>query len=294
MPHALSTVARSSQLACRMEKAVSRYLITIVLALTALNAHAQVVLENPEFAEKIDVVEQPGDTLPLDLPLIDAEGDTLLFGSLLDGKRPVILLFHYSDCPMLCSLVLDGLRNALNGMDFVPGKQYRVVTISLDPLETSQRTSGTQLRYSRELTHIERSEDAWRFFTAGEQEVRTITDAVGFRYYYDTKRREYMHPAVIVVLNGSGWISRYLYGIEFNPRDLKLALLEASAGKVGNTVDRLILYCFHYDPDAGSYVVLAGNVMRLGGAVTLVALGIFLGIMFVRDRASQRRESPIE
>ncbi|MCB2198685.1 SCO family protein [bacterium] len=263
-------------------------MIVFFLLMAFSAAQGQINQEKPAFAEKIDIIEHLGDTIPLEIPLNNAEGDTVQLADYFGDGRPVILIFHYSDCPMLCSLVLDGVRDALNNMDFTPGKQYQVLTVSLDPLETTVRTRGTQKRYQKELSDKNKTADSWLFFTGAEENVQALTEAIGFKYYYDEKLKQYMHPAAAYILSDEGLISRYLYGIEFNPRDLKLSLLEASEGKVGDTVDRIILYCFHYDPDADGYVVFAANVMRLGGAVTLVALGLLLGILFARDRAKHR------
>lgn len=257
--------------------------IVIFVLMAYASARGQAIQENPDFKQKIDVIEHLGDKIDLTLPVIDASGDTLPLSSQFDDDLPVVLVFHYNDCPMLCSLVLTGVSQVTRDSDLVPGEDYRIVTVSVDPRETPQRTEASEQRYNGELPESATGQP-WRFFTATQGAIDTLTEQVGFKYYYDEEREEYMHPAVIMTVSPDGKVSRYLYGVEFKPRAFRLAVVEASQGKVGNTVDRVLLYCMHYDPDAEGYVVLAGNVMKLGGAVTLVLLGLLLGGLWIKER----------
>ena len=163
------------------------------------------------------------------------------------------------------------------------GADYRIVSVSIDPRETEVLASAKKKNY---MNSIERVEDygSWDFLTGEESQSKALSDAVGFKYYYDEEKDIYAHAAVLTVLTETGKISRYLYGIRYEKRDFRMALLEASEGKVGNTIDRILLYCYHYDPDAEGYVVVAGNIMRLGGGLTLVILVVFLGLLWLRER----------
>lgn len=260
-------------------------LVVFFLLMAIAAARGQTIQKDSPFKKKIDIVEHLGDKIPLGVPVVNADGDTLPLKTYFVDDRPVMLVFHYSDCPMLCGVVLDGVRKSINQLKFTPGDEYHIVAVSLDPTETPSRTRAMQKRYASQIEDPDKTDDAWQFFTAPESSVEALTDAIGFKYYYDEELKQYMHPAAIYVLGSDGLISRYLYGIEYDPRNLKLALMEAARGKIGNTVDRIILYCCQYDPDAGSYTVLASNVMRLGGVVTLILLSLLLGGLFIRDRA---------
>ncbi len=256
-------------------------ILTILIA--ASGSSAQVVQDSVPDLQRIDVIEHLGEVVPLDLQFLNSRGDTVRLRDYFGNGKPVILSLHYTNCPMLCSLVLNGLSKVVNDLAYVPGKDFAMVSVSFDPRETPQLSAAIQERYQGALK-TGAPLDAWDFLTGPESHSRALADALGFKYYYIEKTGEFAHPAVIFVLTPDGRISRYVYGINFKERDLRLALLEASEGKIGNTVDRLILYCFHYDPDAKGYVVLAGNVMKLGGAASLFLLILFLGFLWGRER----------
>lgn len=267
---------------------VQLLLIAIFLLFAWTAANGQLLQQNPEHTQRIDVIEHLGDTVDLTLPVIDSAGDTVTLASQFADELPVVLVFHYSDCPMLCSLVLNGVSAVTNASDLVPGKDYRILTVSVNPAEGPDRAKASEERFNAELPD-NRVGEPWRFFTATQATLDSLTTQVGFQYYYDEKREEFMHPAVIHVLDHEGHITRYLYGIEFKPRDFRLAIVEGARGLVGSTVDRILLYCMHYDPDAEGYVVIAGQVMKLGGAVTLVIFGTVLGGFWLKER--RRRPS---
>ncbi|MBD3299203.1 MAG: SCO family protein [candidate division Zixibacteria bacterium] len=244
---------------------------------------AQVVMDSVAELQGIDVIEHPGDTIPLDLTFTNDQGEEVMLGDYFHNEKPVILTLSYTNCPMLCTVLLNGLTNGVRGLEWRPGAEYQMVNVSIDPLETVELTQQRKKRYLESVGPMQ-SKRGWAFLVGNEDNINALSDAVGFQYYYDEKQDMYAHPAVIFILTEAGVISRYLYGIEYAPRDLKLSLLEASEGKIGSTVDRIILYCFHYDPDAGGYVLFASNVMRLGGLVTLILLAVFLGTYWVRER----------
>jgi len=246
-----------------------------VIAGAASLAVAQAVQENPRELERVDVEEHLGDTIPLDLEFVDETGRTVYLRDFFEADRPVIVDLAYYRCPMLCNLVFNGLADAMGKLDLQLGDQYTIVTVSFDSSETPELAAAKKANYSRSMSSSDSLAD-WHFLTGAADQSRALADAVGFEYHWDDDSKQWAHPAVITLVSPDGVISRYLYGIEFPERDLRLGLLEASEGKIGSTVDRIILYCYHYDPQAGGYVVFAENVMRLGGSVTAVLLAAVL------------------
>jgi protein SCO1/2 len=251
----------------------------------AAPASAQLVIEDgvathkdalPKRLEGIDIQEHLDRQLPLDLPFYNTRGEAVTLANYVRGERPVIFTLNYSDCPMLCSLQLTGLVTALQSLDRQLGRDFEIVTVSLDPLETSQRAAETEARYHRDLAQLP-GRAAWHFLTGSKDSIDALADALGIGYAYNEKRKEYVHPAALVLSTPSGHIARYLYGIEYHPRTLSLSLVEAAQGKVGSSMDRLILFCFHYDATEGRYAPMAMNIMRIGGGLTALGLAFFLG-----------------
>jgi protein SCO1/2 len=259
----------------------------IVTILTVSNIFAQVVQKEVPELQGIDVVEHLGDYVPFDLIFTDDAGKTVRLGDYFNQAKPVLLILGYYECPMLCKLVFNGVSDGVRELSWQPGKDFQMLTVSINPLETHELAAAKKKNYVEALGRAG-ARDGWAFLVGDESQSRALADAVGFEYYYDESRDLYAHPAVIFLLAEDGKITRYLYGIQFPEKDLRLGLLEASEGKIGSTMDRIILYCFHYDPDARGYVLFAGNVMRLGGVVTLIALALLLGLLWMRER---RRKS---
>jgi protein SCO1/2 len=249
-----------------------------MLSLPLSLVFGQVTEDIPAELQRMGVDEHSGEMLPLDFLLKDENGQEVQLGDYFKPARPVVLTLFYSDCPMLCSLVLTGLQKAIANVEFRPGVDYQLVSVSIDPKETPERSKAGRERFSENFPTGTPGE-AWSFFTADDSTIARVTRTLGFRYFYDEKQKQFAHPAVVFILTPEGKISRYLYGIEYKPVDLRLALLEASEGKIGSTVDKILLYCYHYDPAAKGYVLMAGELMRVGGAVTLVLLaGLYLGM----------------
>lgn len=240
----------------------------------------------PADLESVTVEERLGDVLPLDLPLVDHEGRPVTLGDYFRKGRPVILNLGYYGCPMLCGLVLNGLTRGLKNLSFLPGREFDIVTVTIDPKEDTALARRKRESVLEELGR-EGAEAGWFFHTATEENIERLAEAVGFGYRWDPKSEQWAHAAVIVFASPEGKIVRYLYGIEFSPNDLKLALLDASEGKVGSTIDRILLYCFHYDPHAGGYVLFARNFMKVGGAVTLGALVSLILVLSRRPKKSR-------
>jgi protein SCO1/2 len=251
---------------------------------------AQVALDSVPELRGIDVVEHLGDTIPLDLAFTDDHGNPVTLRQYFGHGQPVLLNLAYSNCPMLCTVVLNGVTNGVRELSLRPGTDFQMVTVSIDPLESADVARARKHRYVESVGEMG-SDDGWAFLVGEENQSRRLADALGFVYHYDEDMKQYAHPAVTFLLTEDGVISRYLYGLEYKERDLRLGLLEASEGKIGTTIDRIILYCFHYDPDRKGYVAFAGNIMRLGGVITVVVLGIFLGVFWTRERL--RRHYPI-
>jgi protein SCO1/2 len=233
----------------------------------------------PKRLEDVGVDERLGGSLPLDLGFTDSSGKPVMLREYFDGKHPVIVTLNYADCPMLCSMILNGLVEAMKQLDWTAGHEYRVVTVSLNPNEGPERARQSQTRY---LSQYARTEDrgAWHFLTGSEQNVRALASALGIRYGYNEKRAEYVHPSVISLASPHGKVARYLYGIEYHPKTLRLSLVEASEGKIGSSIDKLLLYCFHYDSSEGAYAPVAMNIMRLSGGLAVLLLGTFLAFLW--------------
>ncbi len=251
----------------------------------------QTVLENQPELENIYIDEHTGEIIPLDLSFTDENGTPVVIGDYFNKDKPIILMLGYYTCPMLCNLVMNGLSDAVREINLHPGRDYHMVTVSIDPRETDLIARAKKDNY---MKYIDRDgfESGWSFLIGDSSQSKSLADAIGFGYFYDEDNEQYAHPAAIYVLTKDGTISRYFYGIKYNPRDLKFALMEASEGKIGTTLDRVILYCFHYDPDAKGYVLFARNIMTLGGAITLALLASGLGLLWFRDRRKQGRAFP--
>jgi protein SCO1 len=249
---------------------------------------AQLNWNQPEETRGVDVQERLSDRLPLELAFTDSSGVELALGDALGSDLPVILTFNYSDCPMLCSLQLNGLVDSMAESGLVLGEDFRVVTVGLDPFEGPERAAETRARYLQELG-LEASASGWWFLLGSAENVRKAADAVGFGYKRVEDTGEYVHAAVQIVLTPDGRVSRYLYGVDVPARDLRMALVEASSGRIGTTVDVILLFCFHYDPGTGGYT-FAWASMRLGGLITIAALvaGISWLVRSRRARTSDR------
>ncbi|MDF1544282.1 MAG: SCO family protein [bacterium] len=258
-------------------------ILIVVVSLVNSAVNGQTIRDDVEALNEIDVVEQLGDSIPLNLEFTNDRGEKVTLADYYDSERPVVLVLAYYSCPMLCNLVLNGLSAGVQQTGWTPGEQFRIVTVSFDPTETYELAAAKKKNYLAEA-ELDGVISGWDFLVGEESQSKALAEALGFKYYWDEQQEQYAHPAVIFLTSGDGKITRYLYGLEYAGNDLKLALLEASEGKVGSSLDRLILYCFHYDPDAGSYVVFAANVMKLGGAVSLLIFGLFLGLLWKRDR----------
>jgi protein SCO1/2 len=259
-----------------------------ILLLTAGPAvRGQVVQEHPKDLSKVDIVEHLGKKIPLDLTFTDETGKQVKLGDYFHPGTPVILNLVYFECPMLCSMELNGVTDVIKQLPWTPGDQYRLVTVSFNPRETYQLAAAKKANYLKQLGKPG-ADAGWAFLVGAEDQSKALADAIGFKYFWDPKLKQYAHATATYVLTGDGTISRYLYGIQYKDNDVRLALLEASKGKIGSTVDRIILYCYHYDPSAKGYVLFAANLMRIGGAITLVLITIFLALLWFYEHRKHR------
>jgi len=242
--------------------------------------------QTPKELEGVGITEHVETQVPLDVSLIRYSGEKVTLGSVLSHDKPVILSFNYSDCPMLCSLQLNGLVKTLSDVDYVMGEDYDLVTISVDPKETPEKAKATRERYLAQFKG-KRTDDAWTFLVGNEAAVKNVAETVGFGYRLNPDNGEWLHTATLVLLNGNDQVSRYVYGVNFSPKTLQLSLAEASDGKFVTATDQLILYCFQYDPTTGAYTPMIANIMRLGGGLTaLIVLGLVMRII-LRSRREE-------
>ncbi|MDA8745053.1 SCO family protein [Rubripirellula amarantea] len=238
----------------------------------ALQSDAEVTLNDgvPREVENVTVEQKLGDAVPLNLPLTDSLGRRIKTGYVIDGNKPVIISLNYSDCPMLCNVQLNQLCKSLKELDLQIGKDFQILTVSIDPNETTEKIRETKAKYADQLIKTHPGVDeGWTFCTAQQPIITKLADVLGFRYTYNQKAKEYYHPAMLAFVSPKGVITRYSLALSFEPEDLRKALVESGDGTVGSPVDQLIMWCFSYDPDSNSYVAEAWKIMRLAGAATI-------------------------
>ncbi len=218
------------------------------------------------------ITEKLGSQFPLDGVLTDSTGATVSSKALFSDGKPVVLVLAYYNCPMLCNLVLTGVADAVSRNPSIAGERYRIITLSIDPSDTPESAAAFSKKYLADVDG-KVTQNGWQFLVGSQQTVKRIADSVGYGYKYLPDSGEFAHGAGIIVLTPEGKVSRYLYGIEFKPRDFKLAILEASHRKLVTTTEKVVMYCFKYDPNSKGYALVAVNIMKLGGLVTIIVLG---------------------
>ena len=270
-----------------------RALLAVVLAAaTSLSAattpEGDRPTDRPPALRDVGFDQRLGATVPLDLELRDDTGARVRLGRYF-GAKPVLLVPAYATCPMLCPLVLNGVVSALRALSFDVGREFDVVMFSFDPRETPEQVAAKRAKLLADYRRPG-AEAGWHFLTGDEASVRRLAYAIGFRYAFDASQQQYAHASGVVVLTSAGTIARYFFGVEYAPRDLRLALVEASAGRIGSPVDQLLLFCFHWDPATGRYSRLAIDAVRVAGFATVLALATFVGTCLWRER----RRRPVE
>jgi protein SCO1 len=244
----------------------------------------------PDALKKVGVEQRLGASLPLDLRFKDENGAVVPLGTYFRSGRPVIVAFVYYDCPMLCNQVLNGLTGALKGMNFNAGKEFEVVAISFDAREFDK----PELAKNKKASYMERygrpgTEHGWHFLTADQATIDNITSAAGFSYKWDEKTNQFAHAAGIMVASPQGRLTRYLYGIDYAPKDLKFAVMESADNKVGSTAEQLLLYCYHYDPSTGKYGLAILRVLRLAGVATVLGMGLMAWVFWRRNKKKDQQ-----
>jgi protein SCO1/2 len=225
----------------------------------------------PEALQTVGIEQRLNEQLPLDTKFVDENGKSVALGDYFGKGKPVVLALVYYECPMLCNQVLTGLSGALKGVNFDVGKEFDVVAISFDPRDTPAIAKAKKETY---LAHYNRPETAagWHFLTGTPESIEKITQAVGFKYQWDESTKQFAHAGGIQIATPEGRLARYFYGIDYAPKDVKFGVMEASSSKIGNPVEKLILYCYHYNPASGKYGLMIMNIVRLGGIATLLGL----------------------
>lgn len=272
---------------------VGRWILLVLVVVASLGcddlAGSRSAL-GPSELKEIGVEQKIGEQVPLDARFTDAAGRPVTLGRLV-GERPVILALVYNRCPMLCNQVLSGLLASLKILELSAGHDFDVLAVSFDPEEPTARAAESRVTFLRRYGR-DGVEEGVRFLTGEEAEIRRLTEAVGFRYRYDPEIGEYAHAAALVVLTPTGKVARYFYGTEYSPKDVRLALVEASDGEVGSATDDLLLLCYQYDPQTGTYSATAVGAIRLGGGLTLAAMLGFVGVSLRRERRRRRDPRP--
>jgi protein SCO1/2 len=260
------------------------FIFILVLAGMAISAPAQLPNASTpvEVLQSVKIEQRLNEVLPLDTVFRNEEGETVKLGDYF-GKKPVLISLVYYECPMLCTLVLNGELKALRGLNFDVGKEFEVVTVSIDPTETSEMASVKKAAYLAKYDRIG-AEKGWHFLTGDKENIQRLADAIGFKFAYVEESGEYAHAAGIMVATPEGRLSKYFYGIEYSVRDLRLGLVDASRGKIGSMVDQILLFCFHYDPLTGKYGLVVMSVIRVAGTLTALLLAGFMFWSLRSDR----------
>jgi protein SCO1/2 len=274
----------------------------LLLATLALSSGAAAQLNRPlKELSGVEVSERLGEKAALGAWFTDSDGKRAELSRYFHDGKPVVLVLGYYTCPVVCPLVLDRLLSGLNGVDYTVGTDFNVVVVSFDPRNTTAMAKGYKDTY---LSGYKRGRTAgvdggWTFHTSTDEQARALASSVGFGYRFLEESGEYAHPVVLTVLTPTGVVSRYIYGFDYTARDLKLALLESSEGKIAKGLgDRILLFCYHYDPSRGGYSLAAFRVMQVGAGLTAVLLGSLVGGMWMferrlRGRAAKRTAAPV-
>jgi protein SCO1 len=262
--------------------------ILCALALLGSVATAQIVgppdfkRVKPPGLEHVGIDQRLNEQVPLDLEFQDEQGKTVKLGEYFKEGRPVVLNLVYYQCPMLCGEVLQGLSAAAKVLKFTPGKEYEIVTVSIDPRENSQMAAAKKANFMKRLDRAG-AEEGWHFLVGKQPQIDQLANSIGWHYQYDPKSDQFAHAAGVVLVTPTGRVAQYYYGVEYSARDMRLGIIEASENKIGSLADEVTLYCYHYDPRTGKYGPVITNIVRLGGVLTIFVLGGFLALMFRRE-----------
>jgi len=246
--------------------------------------------ELPAMLENVGIEQRLGERLPLDARFADELGNEVELGQFF-GSKPVLLALVYYECPMLCSMELKGLVRSIRTLSLDVAADFEIVTVSFDPGESAELAAKAKQEHVNSYGRAGAAE-GWHFLTGGEESIRRLTEAAGFSYRYRPETDDYSHASALMVVTPDGTLSQYFYGVDYPPRDLRLALVEASQGRLGSIVDQVLLFCFHYDPAMGRYTLVVMNIIRTLGVATVLAIAGFLWFSLRRERNAG--ESPLQ
>ena len=255
--------------------------LLLMIAIASPSAKAQQIA-TPAILSKVGITQNLNAQIPPDLTFRDESGNSVRIGEFF-GKKPIVLSLVYFDCPALCTEVLNGELRTMKAIALDLGKDFDAVTVSFEPADTPALAKAKRDVYIGQYGRPGAT-DHWHFLTGEQPSIDALTNIVGFRYAYDSSIRQYAHAAAILILTPQGRIDRYFYGVQYPARDVRLGLIEASEGKIGSLTDQALLYCYQYDPMTGKYGVVVMNVLRAAGGLTVLVLGIFMALMFLRER----------
>jgi protein SCO1/2 len=271
----------------------SRFHGAVLLLMSAIafpSARAQQIA-TAAILSKVGITQNLNAQIPPDLTFRDEAGNSVRIGEFF-GKKPIVLSLVYFDCPALCTEVLNGELRTMKAIALDLGKDFDAVTVSFEPADTPALAKAKRDVYIGQYGRPDAT-DHWHFLTGEQPSIDALTNIVGFRYAYDSSIRQYAHAAAILILTPQGRIGRYFYGVQYPARDVRLGLIEASEGKIGSLTDQALLYCYQYDPMTGTYGVVVMNVLRAGGGLTVLLLGIFMAVMFLRERKRSSGVPPV-
>lgn len=272
---------------------MKKYALLTILLFSVLQLQLRSFAQGPgnsQALQDVGIDEKLGDFIPLEAKFSTVNGDSVTLGDLLEEGKPVILNPLYYECPMLCGLVVDGVIDVVDELAWKPGKDYLVISFSIDPKEDHTLAAKYRTEYLSKIKG-NKADEGWYFLTGKQTQIDTVINSVGFKYNEVLDTGEYAHSAAIIMLSPAGKITRYLYGIKYNEFDTRNALYESADGKIGSTAEKLLMYCYQYDPDSNSYAPIAINIMKLGGLATLIILGIFLIPLWIRERRKKQKQN---
>lgn len=271
-----------------MTKILCTFILAMPSLLWAYDPHQPTVVPNqtPQELQGIGIDEKLGQAIDLSLPFIDDTGNPVTLGQYFTGHKPVLLTMVYYNCPSLCNFHLNGVNEALKGIKWTPGQEFELVAVSMDPTETAEVAGPKKAAYVKAYGRPE-SINGWHFLTGSESNIKALAKQIGFNYRWDEATSQYAHASAATIVTAGGVISRYVHGIQPEIKDMRLALLEASGGKIGSVVDKIVMFCFQFDPKKSKYTLYAWNIMRIGATITLLLVAIILIPAWVRQRTPQ-------
>jgi len=269
-----------------------RHLAIVALTLVSVSTGAAWAEDTrPSALREVGIDQRLDAQVPLDAAFRDEDGRSVTLGQYF-GRKPAILVLAYYECPMLCTLVLNGLTKALRVLSFDVGKEFDIVTVSFNPSDTPALAAQKKANYVADYGRPGAA-DGWHFLTGDPESIGRLAQSVGYRYTWIPEEKQFAHAAAIIVVTPAGRVSRYFFGVEFAPRDLRLGLVEASEHKIGSLADALMLFCYRYDPVTGRYGAVAMNLIRIGALLTVIMLGSYMLIMWRRDTHGDAAASPV-